>query len=170
MIRRILLTLALVAAPPLVLLLATYEIISVDVTSFMEDQPSIDYQAAPPAAGAVYPPFAPGLWRRGGDGQPCVCRRGLVAARRGAVLAALRRVSRPGRGGRRLAGRVLEHLSWRAVPGRVGPPPGQPDRGAHRRIPRRDHLPHHLPGFWRYAAPARELDRATTLGRGQPRA
>lgn len=47
MIRRILLTLALVAAIPLVLLLVTYEIISVDVTSFMEDQPSIDYQAAP---------------------------------------------------------------------------------------------------------------------------
>lgn len=47
MTRRIFLTVAIVAAPMLIVLLLTYEIISVDVTSFMEDQPSLDYQEAP---------------------------------------------------------------------------------------------------------------------------
>jgi len=46
-VRRMLMTLGIVAGPMLVVLLFSYEIISVDVNSFMEDQPSIDYQESP---------------------------------------------------------------------------------------------------------------------------
>lgn len=47
MIRRILITLALMAIPFVVGLLATYEGIKVDFTSFMEDQPSVADQEGP---------------------------------------------------------------------------------------------------------------------------
>lgn len=45
--RRILITVAAVVVPMLAILLVTYEIISVDVVSFMEDQPALDYQESP---------------------------------------------------------------------------------------------------------------------------
>ncbi len=56
MTRRILITLAILASPLVVALLATYEIVRVDFVSFMENQPSVDYQEGPrrlPAEGAV---------------------------------------------------------------------------------------------------------------------
>ncbi len=46
-VRRVSISLAIVVVPMLAILLVTYEIISVDVISFMEDQPSVDYQAPP---------------------------------------------------------------------------------------------------------------------------
>jgi mono/diheme cytochrome c family protein len=47
MIRRLLIPLAVLAVVGYVFLMATYEIVGVDFPSFMEDQPSIDYQQAP---------------------------------------------------------------------------------------------------------------------------
>jgi mono/diheme cytochrome c family protein len=54
--RRILIVLAVLAVAGYGLLMATYEVVGVDFTSFMEDQPSIGYQESPrrlPAADAV---------------------------------------------------------------------------------------------------------------------
>jgi mono/diheme cytochrome c family protein len=47
MIRRLLILLAVLAVAGYALLMVTYEIIAVDFVSFMEDQPSVDYQAGP---------------------------------------------------------------------------------------------------------------------------
>ena len=47
MIRRLLILLAVLAVAGYGLLMVTYEIIAVDFVSFMEDQPSVDYQAGP---------------------------------------------------------------------------------------------------------------------------
>jgi len=56
MTRRILITLAILASPFLVSLLATYEVVRVNFVSFMENQPSYNYQEGPrrlPAKDAV---------------------------------------------------------------------------------------------------------------------
>lgn len=56
MIRRILITLGILATPFVVGLLLTYEVIEIDFSSFMEDQPSIASQEGPrrlPAEGAL---------------------------------------------------------------------------------------------------------------------
>jgi mono/diheme cytochrome c family protein len=61
MIRRIVITLLIIAAPFVLGLSLTYELIKVDFPSFMEDQPSITYQEGPrrlPPQGAV-PFFGP---------------------------------------------------------------------------------------------------------------
>jgi len=61
MIRRIIITLAIMATPFILGLSLTYEVIKVDFPSLMEDQPSITYQEGPrrvPAEGAV-PFFGP---------------------------------------------------------------------------------------------------------------
>jgi len=47
MIRRILIPLAVLAVVGYALLMVTYEVVGVDFGSFMEDQPSIDYQEGP---------------------------------------------------------------------------------------------------------------------------
>ncbi|RMF26892.1 MAG: cytochrome c [Chloroflexi bacterium] len=47
MTRRILITLAILASPFLVSLLATYEVVRVNFVSFMENQPSYNYQEGP---------------------------------------------------------------------------------------------------------------------------
>ena len=47
MIRRMLITLVAFAVPALVVLLFSYEIIGVDLDSFMENQPSIGYEEGP---------------------------------------------------------------------------------------------------------------------------
>ena len=55
-IRRFLIPLAVLAAAGCLLLMLTYEVIYIDVVSFMEDQPSVGYQAPPrrlPPAEAV---------------------------------------------------------------------------------------------------------------------
>jgi mono/diheme cytochrome c family protein len=86
MIRRVLLTLAIVVAPALAVLLITYEIISVDVISFMEDQPAVDYQEAPrrlPPEGAI--PLSRPAYGAGGNPVPA----DEVSLQRGAVLYAL---------------------------------------------------------------------------------
>ena len=47
MIRRVLIPLAALAVAGYVLLMVTYEVVGVDFPSFMENQPSIDYQEGP---------------------------------------------------------------------------------------------------------------------------
>jgi mono/diheme cytochrome c family protein len=88
--KRLLIVLAVLAVAVVGFVLVTYEVIGVDFTSFMEDQPSIGYQEAPrrlPAEGAV--PLSQPAYLDGNQVPANPVPADAVSLQRGAILFSL---------------------------------------------------------------------------------